>query len=104
MQKVVHIRKDAFDVYIGRGSIWGNPLGIGHDGYRDDVLRKYKEYLVRGEGRHLLQRIGELEGLTLGCYCALRGGLSTSDETRCHGQLLLQVLEHRSRVLGEKAG
>lgn len=70
VQKVVHIKRDHYQVYIGRGSIWGNPFKIGRDGDRAEVLRKYKAYLLRGEGRHLLDRIGELEGKSLGCFCA----------------------------------
>lgn len=97
MQKVVHIRRDSYDLYIGRGSVWGNPFKIGPDGDRAEVLAKYKEYLLRGEGRHLLQRIDELEAKTLGCFCAERGGLTVHNETRCHGQLLLQLVELRQR-------
>lgn len=103
MQKVVHIRRDHYEVYIGRGSIWGNPFRIGPDGSRAEVLGKYKEYLIRGERRHLLQRIDELEGKTLGCFCAPRGGLTARHETRCHGQLLLQILDHRRLVLDRGA-
>ena len=29
---VVNRRKETFDVYIGRGSKWGNPFKIGPDG------------------------------------------------------------------------
>lgn len=102
MQRVVHIRHDRYDVYIGRGSVWGNPFKIGSDGSRREVLLKYKEYLLRGNGRHLLERIEELEGKTLGCFCAPPGGLTARDETVCHGQLLLQLLEHRKRVLASE--
>lgn len=97
MQKVVHIRRDRYDIYVGRGSIWGNPFKMGRDGDRREVLLRYKEYLLHGEGRHLLARLGELEGKTLGCFCANAGGLTTPDETRCHGQILLQLLERRYR-------
>lgn len=103
MQKVVHIKRDPHDVYIGRGSVWGNPFKIGTHGTRAEVLRKYKEYLLRGEGRHLLHRIGELEGKTLGCFCAEAGGFTTDDETVCHGQLLLQLIERRGRSLEKRA-
>jgi hypothetical protein len=92
-QKVVHIKRDPYDLYIGRGSVWGNPFKIGADGDRNEVLAKYKEYLLRGEGRHLLELIGELEGKTLGCFCAGPGGLTTHDKTHCHGQLLLRLVE-----------
>lgn len=96
-ERVVHVRRDPYDLYVGRGSDWGNPYKIGRDGDRREVLAKYKDYLLRGEGRHLLERIGELEGLTLGCYCAPDGGLTAEDETRCHGQLLLQLVAHRRK-------
>lgn len=103
MQKVVHVRREHYDVYIGRGSAWGNPYKIGRDGDRTEVLGKYKEYLLRGEGRPLLERIGELEEKTLGCFCAQAGGLSAREQTRCHGQLLLQILDYRGRALAQKA-
>lgn len=92
-QRVVHIKRDPYQVYIGRGSIWGNPFKIGPDGDRSKVLAKYKEYLLRGEGRHLLEKIEELEGKTLGCFCSPKDGLTAHDATRCHGQLLLKIVE-----------
>jgi len=97
-QRVVHIRRDAYNLYIGRGSIWGNPFRSGPDGDRHEVLAKYKEYLLRGEGRHLLERIGEHEGKTLGCFCSGPRGLTTHDETRCHGQLLIKLVEFRQKT------
>lgn len=81
VELVVHCEREAYDLYVGRGSDWGNPFKIGRDGDRREVLEKYKGYLLRGEGRHLLARIGELEGLTLGCYCAPVGGLTADDKT-----------------------
>ncbi len=40
---VVNIdRNENYDVYIGRGSDWGNPYVIGIDGDRDEVIRKYQ--------------------------------------------------------------
>lgn len=88
-QRVVHARKDAYDVYVGRGrdSVWGNPFRIGVDGPREGVIEKYKVWITGGEGRPLLRRLGELEGATLGCWCAPKGGLDTHDgPVVCHGQ------------------
>ena len=62
--KVVHCKKEPYDVYIGRPSKWGNPFVIGRDGTREDCLDKYKAYLalnpippgdleILPEGRHL---------------------------------------------------
>lgn len=95
--KVVDIRKDDYDVYIGRGkgSPWGNPFVIGRDGTREEVIDKYHGWITLrgGGGTHLLGRIGELEGMRLGCFCAPKGGARARDKFVCHGQILLQILE-----------
>ena len=51
--KVVHCKKDRHDVYIGRGSKWGNPFKIGEDGDRHEVIQKYRDYILNGKGKHL---------------------------------------------------
>jgi hypothetical protein len=110
---VVHVRKDAYDIYVGRGrgSRWGNPFKIGDPHpetgepiTRGDAITLYKWWIVRGEGRRLLARLGELEGATLGCFCAPEGGVGADDPLVCHGQVLLRLLEHRRRKLREKLG
>lgn len=103
-QRVVNIRMDEYELYIGRGrgSKWSNPFQIGRDGDREEVIRKYKEWILRGEGHRLLRSIGELEGKTLGCFCAPRGGATSDDPLVCHGQILLKLVEHRHRKLIEK--
>lgn len=35
--KVVHCKKEPYDVYIGRGSKWENPFVIGKDGDPGEV-------------------------------------------------------------------
>ena len=117
--RVAHVKKDPFDLYIGRanrranlgGSVWANPfkIGVPHPSEaggapitREDAVVLYKEWVVRGEGRHLLTRLEELEGKTLGCWCAPRGGVGAHDSLVCHGQILLLLLEHRRRVLARK--
>lgn len=74
---VVHCKKEPYDVYIGRGSKWGNPFIIGIDGNRNEVCDKYETYLA--SRKDLLKCIPELKGKVLGCYCA---------PNRCHGDLL----------------
>ena len=119
-QRVVHVNKDPFDVYIGRvnkranlpGSVWANPFRIGapHPAKagetitREDAVALYKQWIVRGEGRRLLKRLGELEGETLGCWCAKKGGVGAHDPLICHGQILLLLLEHRRRKIEKKRG
>ncbi len=59
MGRVVHVRKDPFDLYIGRGrnSTWGNPFKIGDPHpesgepiVRGEAIELYKEWIVRGDG------------------------------------------------------
>ena len=36
-------------VYIGRPSKWGNPFVIGKDGTRQEVVQKYKDYILSNQ-------------------------------------------------------
>ena len=52
MCKVLNARqagtKPAADrVYVGRPSKWGNPFAIGRDGSRDEVIAKYRAWIVQ---------------------------------------------------------
>ena len=82
--KVVHCKKDKYDVYIGRGSKWGNPFVIGKDGDRDEVIKKYEEMLLTNPS--LLNDLHELKDKTLGCWCRPK---------KCHGDVLLNLLEDK---------
>lgn len=79
--KVVNLRNEKYDVYIGRGGKWGNPFIIGKDGNRDDVIRKYLEWVVNQPA--LLAALPELKGKVLGCYCKPLG---------CHGDVLVALV------------
>jgi len=83
---VVNIKNNASDldyVYIGRPSKWGNPFVIGRDGNRDEVVRKYLDYIL--ENKELLKDLPELKGKNLGCYCAPQ---------LCHGDVLIELVEY----------
>lgn len=82
MTTVVNKRNAAFDVYIGRGSEWGNPFRIGPDGDRAAVIRKYRQWLYQRP--NLVERAQELKGKRLGCFCA---------PLACHGDVLVGLLE-----------
>lgn len=74
--RVVHCKRDEYDVYIGRGSPYGNPFRIGPDGDREAVIAKFEQYL---SGRpELLALVPSLKGKRLGCFCAPRA---------CHGHV-----------------
>ena len=81
---VINIRNKSqrADVYIGRGSKWGNPFQIGMDGTREDVIEKYEHY-IRKEKPELLEDLHELKDKTLGCYCK---------PLACHGDILVKLV------------
>ena len=80
--RVVHCRKQPYDVYIGRPSKWGNPYSIGKDGTRAEVIVKYREYVLRHT--KLLNLLPELKGKVLGCWCKPKP---------CHGDVLISLLK-----------
>ena len=82
--RVVKKGEAAYDVYIGRGSKWGNRFVIGIDGNREEVIEMYEEWIKTQP--KLLDDLIELKGCVLGCYCAPK---------RCHGEILLKLLQER---------
>ena len=81
MTVVVNRHYKTFDVYIGRGTKWGNPYYIGKDGTRAQVIEKYKQHVLNsGE---LLLALPELYGKVLGCSCKPKA---------CHGDVLIELL------------
>ncbi|MGK7635302.1 DUF4326 domain-containing protein, partial [Salmonella enterica] len=54
--KIVHLKKEPYDVYIGRPSKWGNPYSHKEDTLaefkvknRAEALEKYEKYLLENE-------------------------------------------------------
>ncbi len=88
MIKVVHINKEEYDIYIGRGSKWGNPFKIGPDGNRTEVINKYRVYIMNN--KKLMSCIDELKDKTLGCYCK---------PLACHGDVLIEITEGRGILI-----
>lgn len=96
MQKettVVNKKYSHFDVYIGRGSKWGNPfthIPTGGTkatylvGSRAEAIEAYKEWITKGNGKHLLNDLHELKGKTLGCFCKPQA---------CHGDVLVELIQ-----------
>ncbi len=79
---VVNLKTHEFDVYIGRGSKWGNRFVIGIDGDRKQVIQKYKEWVL--QNIYLVSCLHELKGKILGCYCK---------PEECHGDILAKLVE-----------
>ena len=64
-------------VYIGRGSLWGNPYKIGIDGTRDGVCDLFEKFVLPELD------VEPLRGKDLVCFCA---------PYRCHGDSIIKKL------------
>ena len=71
-------------IYIGRPYKWGNPFEIGKDGTREEVIEKFKEYLLQND--ELMSSIEELRGKNLLCWCAPKA---------CHGDILIELANRK---------
>ncbi len=78
--KVVHCKRQPYDVYIGRPSKWGNPFVIGKDGTRDEVIAKYAEWIKTQP--ELIAALPEIKDKILGCWCR---------PFKCHGDVLVKL-------------
>ena len=84
--RVVNRRFEKCDVYIGRGSVFGNQFHIGKDGNRMEVIEKYRVYFNRRVVKDLKFRdaVMGLRGKALGCYCK---------PLACHGDVIVEYLK-----------
>ena len=92
--RVVHCKKEEFDVYVGRGSKWGNPYSHKEGtlaehvvGSRTEAIQKFEEYLLSNE--ELMASLPDLKGKTLGCWCKPKS---------CHGDILLRYANGPSQL------
>jgi len=102
--KVVHFKREPYDVYIGRGSKWGNPFTHIDNkptnatqivASREEAVESYRKYILEGEGKWLLEHLHELEGKTLGCWCCQTPSYYTEGmKMICHGEVLMELLEN----------
>ncbi len=81
--QVVHCKKEPFDVYIGRPSRWGNPFKIGKDGSREEVIQKYRHWILANPVL-MAQVPSESKGKKLGCWCK---------PNACHGNVLAELAD-----------
>lgn len=80
---VVNVRNSEYDVYCGRPSVFGNPFVIGKDGTREEVVDKYREWIKTQP--EILNRLDELKGKKLGCFCAPK---------LCHCNVLAELADN----------
>lgn len=79
---VVNKNTKKYDIFIGRGTKWGNPFKIGKDGNRSQVIKKYEKYLL--SNKVLMNDLHELDGKILGCFCK---------PEECHGDVLKEQVK-----------
>lgn len=91
--KVINLKKEKYDVYIGRGSKWGNPFShldnskaLYKVATRNEAIEQYEKWIRFGDGKYLLDDLYELENKILGCYCYPK---------KCHGEVLLKLLKEK---------
>lgn len=82
--KVVNIKEEACDVYIGRPGPFGNPYPLA--GNRKRCIQLFENYfLERVEvDEEFKQKVLALRGKKLGCYCK---------PAPCHGDVIKQYID-----------
>jgi len=97
--RVVHVREEPYDVYIGRQmgdgsafkqSEFANPFRIGEDGTREEVVQKFADYAQSNEA--LLGKVHLLKGKRLGCWCKTK----ENPHALCHGDVLAALADGRA--------
>lgn len=81
----VNKRTDAYDVYIGRPTLVGNPFEIGKHGDRAKVIELYREWFYKQLANNQFKTYVEgLKGQRLACWCK---------PLSCHGDVIVEYLE-----------
>lgn len=85
MTKVVHCKKEPYDVLIDRRGKWGNPFRVDVYCDRETAIKKYEDWLLLSiEMGHITkEEILALDGKTLGCWC---------HPQPCHGDVIVKVI------------
>ena len=89
--RVVNLNHEPYDIYIGRAnprrhlpqSPFANPFKIGQDGTREEVIEKYRKWLLT-QPELVARARSELKGKVLGCWCRPKA---------CHGDVLAEIVD-----------
>jgi hypothetical protein len=89
MNYVVHCKKEPCDVYIGRGSKWGNRWSHQEGTKAEFIVATRQEAIDAYEAwirtqPQLIEDLKELKGKKLGCYCK---------PLNCHGDVLVKLIK-----------
>jgi len=85
---VVHCKRGAFDVYVGRPSKWGNPFSHLNGTLakftvknRDEAISQYRAWIMTQPDLIATAKV-ELKGKRLGCWC---------HPLPCHASVLAEI-------------
>jgi len=96
MTKVVHCKKEVYDVYIGRkhntNNHYGNPFRIDKEVTREESLKRFRLWIdgmdyidIEPERMEwILKNLKHLKNKTLGCWCKPKA---------CHGDILADLAD-----------
>jgi len=84
---------DEYDIYIGRGSKWGNPYRITATRSREESIKQFRNYAKNSS--KIMKSILVLRGKRLGCHCVPED---------CHGDVLAELAENEHLKNGGKLG
>lgn len=98
--KVVHCKKEDYDLMVDRTTIFGNPFRVEKEEDREKMVDRYRHWLQTGENyghpdateekrQNILNNLDKLEGKVLGCWCKPK---------KCHGDVLVE-LANFNRIL-----
>lgn len=94
---LVNRHKGEFDIYIGRGTIWGNPhpRDPGQGISRQISVEMYREHLYQclEDGRITINDVLSLSDKRIGCSCS---------PLPCHGDVIIEVFNAIVEMLKEQ--
>ncbi len=102
MTTVVNLRKNKYDIYIGRAGrghdgYFGNPFSSYKDGGREKAIALFRDYFYNRLKIDpvFAEEINKLKGKILGCFCSPK---------KCHGDIIVEYLnyEETKRDLGHQ--
>jgi hypothetical protein len=93
--KVVNIKNERYDVYIGRAGrgqdgYFGNPFRLSPNEPGGSTLERYRQYFYNrmDTDPEFREKIHALKGRTLGCFCK---------PGPCHGDIIAGYLNSKSK-------
>ena len=96
MATVVNRHYEEYDIYIGRGTKWGNPFVVYSKDpeEREFVIKEYEKYLWEQikAGNITLDELIALDGKRLACSCKPRS---------CHGDILVKAITWAKKRRGQ---